>query len=745
MISIDNIGFRFQAEDEEFSRSMYIRWDNYYGNVIRRILEDFFSRYDTPGELLSLDMLQLNLGNIPQEDFYQQFPLRLKEELEKAFARTLGQNGTKESSADQVKRRVNSLSFYLENGFCPTVWEDAEFDPTQEIGFLLLQTPGTLIYLFHDSLRHPKRLRRLMGSILSFVHETQDEKYIRTLAGLLDTVMVRQIINAECENHTEIDVPAYWMHLYNWLIQYYPFNSVYMFGSKSQFKDYLNIKLLHFIRKRPYSTYLSKAELTMQFLIEVFGKEYYVKLLNIIYSQQERNPDGTPVYADYFDMEIYHMFRHLSLLDLPAPDMQPDEENRQPDEDPDHLPLPNSVEGIEDILRLISSISPFRAEVLSRIIEVMQRNPSTFSLLHQNGRDAEEYLSKVLLLFLSDGKVFDSHLARAEDILRQWMFYLHLEDSGQSTFQPSEEMPWQQMTIFLAKALDIQPEDAGIPKTPPQEEEKKKKEKEAYWNENILEEWFKDNRVSTLSKQRLVSHYLSRQSERMLSLVRRLLLHQAVALEEWMQWFEEKEIMQAILRDLSIDIAGLAAQDGKEASLPAAPEYLPIENAGLVLLVPWFPRLFEMLELLDEEKKDFKNMDARIHAIFVIQRLVTFEDREYKEKELAFNRILTECPFAEPLPACRQLLPEEQATVESMLNGVKSNWNKVQHTSVEGFQHSFLQRSGHLEQKEDKWLLTVDTRAYDVLLDSVPWSYTTVRFPWLKKPIQVSWRTTEEF
>lgn len=183
----------------------------------------------------------------------------------------------------------------------------------------------------------------------------------------------------------------------------------------------------------------------------------------------------------------------------------------------------------------------------------------------------------------------------------------------------------------------------------------------------------------------------------------------------------------------------------KDERLLEAPECANIGNAGLALLAPWFPRLFMMLDMLRGDRKDFKDMESRIRAIYIIQRLVTYEDKEYKESELAFNRILVNCPFYELLPANMKLTEEELQVIESMLNGVKGNWDKVRNISIQGFQHNFMERSGRVEQKDDKWLLTVDSRAYDMLLDSVPWSYSRVQFPWLTKPVQVSWRSKQEF
>lgn len=194
-------------------------------------------------------------------------------------------------------------------------------------------------------------------------------------------------------------------------------------------------------------------------------------------------------------------------------------------------------------------------------------------------------------------------------------------------------------------------------------------------------------------------------------------------------------------------LAELKVSENEVAELEDAvqPDYIPVTNAGLCLFAPWIIRLFGMLDLLAEDRKDLKDMDARIRAIFILQRLVTAEQREYKESDLAFNRVLAACPFNVPIPKNLELTDKEIETVASMLAGVKANWPKMVNTSVGGFQRSFIEREGQLEQRENKWVLTVENKAYDILLDSLPWSYKMIRLPWLKKPISVLWRDKEEF
>ena len=61
-------------------------------------------------------------------------------------------------------------------------------------------------------------------------------------------------------------------------------------------------------------------------------------------------------------------------------------------------------------------------------------------------------------------------------------------------------------------------------------------------------------------------------------------------------------------------------------------------------------------------------------------------------------------------------------------------------TSVDGFRGSFLIRNGVMADTGELWQLTVEEKSYDILLDSIPWSISPVKFPWMEKPLYVNWR-----
>lgn len=404
MINVGNISFRFRMADEVFAQQLYAGWDEFCRACFTDILEEYLGRYDTKDSYIEIDTLELNIGTIPQELFYEEFPRRVQAELEKIL---LPASVNSASSTDSKGKRLDNLIHYLRYGFCLPGWDMQEFDLFEEL-MLFKDCKAIVVLCFsekycferlarqldgwqlnmvlthwlaverHDeernlilqkwALRSPESLRMLtdivaenrilseriavlIGNegagewhlmlswltsttlghyekqryfavvletrplmVLRFIRETSDEGNVKRLALLLETESVRRIMVAETESHAEVDVPEYWHHLYLWLIIHYPFKGVAMFGDKRHFVLHLHERFLFFIRKRSAATYLSKTDLTIRFLLEVFGVDYYFDVLNILYHNQPLNEDGSPVSTDYYNREIYYMLLRLSLI-----------------------------------------------------------------------------------------------------------------------------------------------------------------------------------------------------------------------------------------------------------------------------------------------------------------------------------------------------------------------------------------------------------------------------------------------
>ncbi len=163
-----------------------------------------------------------------------------------------------------------------------------------------------------------------------------------------------------------------------------------------------------------------------------------------------------------------------------------------------------------------------------------------------------------------------------------------------------------------------------------------------------------------------------------------------------------------------------------------------IDNSGLVLLAPFLPRLFSMFELTEEGK--FKNRKAQIKGIFLTQYAVFGDDSEFPEYQMQLNKLLVNFKTGIPIPRKSNLTDDEKSTVDGMLEGVIQNWGRLGETTISGLREGFLRREGRLEEQEDNYLLTVESKGFDMLLDYVPWNFRTIKFSWMKKAIQVKWR-----
>lgn len=1269
MIRIDNISFEFTAPNEKFAHELYADWDDFCHSSFEQVVEECLSAYDKEKVLYEIEQLELDLGSIPEKDFYQVFPGRLKEELLKVLPTWDLQRETgieKEGGSS----RLDNLLFCLEYGYPKAEWADEDFRLSKELDWLLslsaseqyiiriarlcldkehvfrrllwqTDDANILLRIYVASLAESsvgqyvkhRFLARLLeakpGIPVRFVHEATDDTSLQDMAELLDSVSVRQIMMVEAEEHAEVNLPPYWHYLYEWLIRYYPYNGIAIFGGKAEFTNHLHHRLLTFIRKRNYSFYLSKAELTVSFLLEVFGPDYYIGVLNAIYYLQPCLTDGSPVYDGYFNKELYRIFLQLSLLHRPTVT----KEGTSSVEDKASFGLKNTADFMDVLqdtkcsdaekrmfirtlikeqpemlikwLRSNTNLDTTKIAIVATLTEADTMNcmlaALSFSalqavelirnylwqqfseesdwlkgtteaqlelLLRQSvlqwvrkgndrqidridrlliqiyqeltGKEDETivarlsaslplqeikdrqrieqyrkmYIIDLLLLFKMSGskdlihkklvlfleqssddytkairELYEYNLLEKclplisqpiwEEVLRQSTIrlagtenaalllslfdglmahertlssYLHGKTKSLKirlltwlikTIQPQEThkksiseyisslfvdlfdnndisktiLPlWQEMeqtdypvaeevlhllvdneyrqtllmktnynkwqrqaendsnavqTLFKSRWSTVDGyiewlNDASIPKENksgllqhavtehpdlwicllrdlPHEsqsvetiakyvpaplmlqgmtktdfyqasvlsqlmEQLQQQEKELSrlvgcnlflplslskvlllylqdqdtsgrtltakeiiekflaifyfthtgktdYRNNTLWISFSDkitsdmsgnekdttsgNIINTLSeatssdmvirqsvntlmadsklpentRRRWLRNYMRFQPKELLEYIQKTVSQNILSPDKWIAWLDTEdwlhlaasfslsgaELFRQILEHLSKKSTiqkselrqtlatyiiksrtdewiygspeetirswvqslpekeeavkeewllqlckALQPSIDERAQTTEAVEYLQVENAGLCLLAPWFSRLFDMLGYLDDERKSLRNTALKIRAVFLLQYIVYGEEREYRETELVFNRLLVGLSQHIPIPKHLPLTDIEKQTADSMVAGIKANWQRMKGTSVKGFRQSFIARNGKLEQQEERWLLTIEEKAYDILLESIPWGFRQIRLPWLKKYIQVMWQEKQK-
>lgn len=166
-------------------------------------------------------------------------------------------------------------------------------------------------------------------------------------------------------------------------------------------------------------------------------------------------------------------------------------------------------------------------------------------------------------------------------------------------------------------------------------------------------------------------------------------------------------------------------------------ESIYLNNAGLVLCSPFLPRLFTLLQLTVDGQ--FIDQKQQNRAVLLLQYLL-FQNTAFPEHEMVLNKLLCGFSTGTPIDSKIEISDKEKETLESMLPGMISNWKILGNTSPAGLRETFLIRTGKLEQKSDAWYLTVEQKGFDVLLDQLPWSYTPIKHPWMRKIIHVKWR-----
>jgi len=175
---------------------------------------------------------------------------------------------------------------------------------------------------------------------------------------------------------------------------------------------------------------------------------------------------------------------------------------------------------------------------------------------------------------------------------------------------------------------------------------------------------------------------------------------------------------------------------GKEKSL-SDPEVF-VGNAGMVILWPFLVFYFQKLGLVIENK--FVGKEAAVRGTYLLQYLVTGKEDD-GEHLMSLNKILCGLPLKHPLTGVSRLLTDEEKELSSvLLSTMISRWTILKNTSPAGVQETFLQRKGKMLLTEEKDLLKVERKAFDMLLDKLPWTISIVRLPWMERPLNVFWR-----
>jgi hypothetical protein len=190
-----------------------------------------------------------------------------------------------------------------------------------------------------------------------------------------------------------------------------------------------------------------------------------------------------------------------------------------------------------------------------------------------------------------------------------------------------------------------------------------------------------------------------------------------------------------------------AASDPTATARPTTPptpqprsdvdDELVIDGAGMVLLWPFLETLFSRLELLTQERL-FGDEAQRQRAMALLGFLVD-GDTDPPEWRLTLAKLLCGALPQAPYGLEAPLSDAEQAEAEALLQAVLGHADGRLGDDGAALRQDFLQRSGLLSARPGAWVLQVERRPGDELLDGLPWSWSWIRLPWMDDLLQVVW------
>lgn len=779
MITIGKANFDFEAENQPFIQFLYGDWDHFFRVSFENVVEDVLKCYDNQEELIRVESLTVDMGTLTEEEFREQFPRILARKLADIFSAYLlnKEAHPEEISVISISRsHIEKISFYLLHGYIRSDEEGGAWNFSQVMQ-QVLQSDRAALCLFLQVNGGKVSLReRLVFQLSDDVLEMLAVAVLPSDGNFVIPYIRFLIASHKSLKRPEVRVGDYrnivWMVVWGYLF--------------SESKGYFSRKKLVAYTLQHLSAHYNIEYNTLLNLLTIGLKEYVSsllvipELLAILSEIRSELSDGNCLESVYRSLSGDELIRRLSVPESCRSILSPLSE--------------------QAIYELVVLVIPVESDFIIRYAQALDEEKSRGML---EGKAGTEFrILKWEFIFLMLLSVPVSRFNRKQfvhSVLQRLAGHYNLTVTslilyfykGLLTNDITMSLEISQLLVSLYEDLETTPVESLLSADVETEKMRfrladflitgeveegrvdelasfvrSKMQSDPEWLLDVIRQMERggDSVLQTHTPEvaRLFASLLFLvirsyglcfvQSDRLMRLLENIrenrTMGNAAALRKMLYYCITNRMDQflnalnSVLQPVQPLLPEIETKDSfVKPDNPVVTEERArtyIHNAGLVILVPYFPRLFTMLELMDVPAC-LKDRDAMVKGIFSLQYLV-YDDREFPEYELLLNKLLTGYEMNKPLPRFLPLEANECEILLSLLKGVMQNWKKMKNTSTEGFRSSFLQRNGVLEEFNDRWLLTVEQRAFDVLLDSIPWSYTPVKYTWMKKPLYVKWR-----
>ena len=158
-----------------------------------------------------------------------------------------------------------------------------------------------------------------------------------------------------------------------------------------------------------------------------------------------------------------------------------------------------------------------------------------------------------------------------------------------------------------------------------------------------------------------------------------------------------------------------------------------VDCAGLVLLHPFLPQLFEWRGVaVDGQLVQPDRALALLHFLATGQTSAP-------EHALLLPKLLCGLEPSAVAGAPAELSEEDREAAENLLKAAIGHWSVLGDTSPDALRGNFLVRQGKLSRRGDDDQLQVERQSWDMLLGHLPWGIGVVRLPWMRRMLWVEW------
>ena len=166
-------------------------------------------------------------------------------------------------------------------------------------------------------------------------------------------------------------------------------------------------------------------------------------------------------------------------------------------------------------------------------------------------------------------------------------------------------------------------------------------------------------------------------------------------------------------------------------------EKINIANAGLILFHPFLPAVFEDLKWTDRTKR-FVSRTAQQKAVLSLQYLLNGKSRQ-PEHTLVLNKLLCNWPLHMPVGTATKFSTREKTALAELSSSLREYWDILKNTSHRGLIESFVARPGLVQKTADGYLLQIERKTIDILLESLPFAINTIKLPWNEYLLYTEW------